>query len=797
MNTTLPGMGASCVRLLLVFLLSITSALHAASITWTGTAGDGAYATAANWQGGVAPANNDYQDTAVFNSGARTVTVPASRKVAGLSFLTAGWTLSAGSFSELTTLSSSGSGTNTLVGVTAHAHATWTINTGNTVVLPSLYERDKNITLTGGGTLQMNASIGGYSGTAGTWGIHIVNGRLRFNTATPYTSGTGGAVFINGPDASLELPTTITGANSLIGAGRIVDQLGDGLAIDDIGGGYVKIYPLSELSPPMPGNWQLQFEDNFDGTTLDGAKWRLGQHWPGMAGTAGMAPENITVSNGKLQIKSEQRSVTYSGTTKSYASGEVSSFVNFRQQHGYFEARVKYPAVTGLWPAFWLMPDRGDYGWKDGYFRSYVKFDLTAVSPGTINTAELKVKVSALEAGTDNNVVFMKVDNDSWTESTLTWNNAPVPNPVWIAQRWNQAVVGQDMTINVKDFIVQQMAGDKKISFALADTFMKTRNIKFHSSEAVNQADRPRLVINGVTYYATEDGYVRWGTLANNNYGSTVDLVVEDSWGDTATTFNGGMEIDIMESLGIWGANETSHAAHWDGYGTQHQSTGWHNILSAPTGDGFHTYGLYWQPGLLEFYVDGIRTASWNNTRVMSVPAYMILSLQLGGWDNNNAGPQVHNQIMEVDWVRVWSGTRTALDAVIVDNTDTANVTVTGTWTNSTSTTGYFGSNYVNDGNIDKGTKIFSFKPPITVSGNYLVYARWTSGTNRATNVPIDIVKSDGSVSTVSVNQQAGGAQWNLLGTYSLSPTNREVRFRTTSTNGYVIADSVCVIPAP
>ena len=487
-----------------LFVIALCPAL-AATRTWTGGAGDGLYVTGTNWDAGVAPANNDYQDTARFDLGAQTVTVPSSRKVFGLNFATAGWTLSGGSFSELTALSSAGAGTNTLVGVTAHADATWTVNSGNTVIVPSLYERDKDITLTGGGTLQFNASIGGYSGTVGSWGLRIVNGRARFTTSTPYLSGTAGAVFISGPDASLELATSVSGANSLITAGRIVDELGDGLAIDDIGGGYVKVYPVSELLPPIPGTWQLEFEDTFDGNTLDGTKWRLGQHYSGMAGSANLAPENVSVSNGKLQIKSEQRSVTYGGVTNLMPRVRSASFVNFRQQYGYFEARVKYPAVTGLWPAFWLMPDRGDYGWKDGYFRSYVKFDLTGVNPGAINTAELRMKASAVEAlqsGDHNNVLFMKLEDDSWSESTLTWNNAPVPNPAWIAQRWDQAVAGQDMTVDVKDFITQQMAGDKKISFVLADTFMRTKNVKFHSSEAANQADRPRLVINGVTYYA-------------------------------------------------------------------------------------------------------------------------------------------------------------------------------------------------------------------------------------------------------------------------------------------------------
>lgn len=770
---------------------------QAATRTWTGTAGDGAFATAGNWSGGVAPSNTAYQDTALFNAGAQTVTVPSGRKIHTLTFQTSGWTLSTGSFADIAVVNSAGTGTNTLVGLTAAYDATWTIGAGSTVITPSLYQRNKDITLTGGGTLQINSSISGYGGTVGDWGLRVVDGLARINVAAPYTSTCAGAVFIAGPEAVLEIKTTVSNANSLVSSGRIVDSLGDGLAIDDIGGGFVRIYPLSELLPPVPGNWTLQFEDDFDGSSMDGTKWRLGQHWAGIGGSGGVAPENVTVSGGKLRIKSEQRAVSYGGAAKSYATGEVSTFFNYRQQYGYFAARIKYPAVTGLWPAFWLMPDRGSYGWKDSYYRSYVKFDLTGVNPGTINTAELKVKVSAVETGSANNVVFMKLNDDSWSESTVTWNNAPTPDPVWIAHRWNSATVGQDMTVDAKDFVVQQMAGDKTISFVLADTFMKTRNVKFHSREAATPADRPRLVINGVTYYATEDAYVRWGTLANNNYGTATTLAVEDDWADTTTTFNGGMEIDIMESLGIWGANETSHAIHWDGYDAQHQSTGFHNILSAPTDDGFHTYGLYWQPGVLEFYVDGIRTATWSNSRVMSVAAYMILSLQLGGWDGNNPGAQVHNQVMEVDWVRAWSGTRSDLDAVVVDNTDTANTVAVGAWTNSTSTTGYFGSNYINDGNTAKGTKTFSFKPPITVAGNYLVYARWTSGTNRATNVPVDVIKADGSTSTVTVNQQVDGAQWNLLGTYNLSPANAEVRYRTTGTNGYVLADSITVIPAP
>jgi beta-glucanase (GH16 family) len=784
--------------------LGAAGVLPAANRTWIDSAGDGSFATSANWSGGVVPANNDYQDTAIFGSPSapRCVHVPAGRSIFGLRFETAGWSLTGSAFNDIRNVYSAGSGTNSTAQLLNQKYSgNWTVAPGNNLVLGGgLYQRNYNITLTGGGTLRVGSAITGYGGTAGAWGVHLQDATLRVNAASPYSSTSAGAVFLEAPGARLQLLSTVASVQTLIGT-RIVDGLGGGLQVADLGGGVVEVSPASPAGsdpvPPMPGNWTVTFQDEFHGTILDGMKWRLGQHWAGIAGSAGVAPENVTVNGGTLRIKSEQRPVSYGGANFSYASGEVSSFFQFRQQYGYFEARIKYPAVTGLWPAFWLMPDRGDYGWKDGFYRSLVKFDLTGVNPGPITSAELKLKVSAVESGNSNNLVFMKVSDDAWTESTVTWNTMPVPDPVWIAQRWNQAVAGQDVTIDVKDFVAQQMAGDKKISFMVADTFLKTKNVKFHSREAANQADRPRLVINGVTHYASEDAHVRWGTLANTNYGSAVELAVEDSWGDTATTFNGGMEVDILEALGIWGADETHHALHWDGYGSSHHTTGWSNVFSPATDDGFHTYGVYWQPGLLEFYVDGVRTATWSNARVMSVPAYMILSLQLGGWDNNIPGAQVHNQVMEVDWVRAWSGTRSGLTAMVVDNSHAANLVVTGSWTNSTANSGYYAANYAHDGNEAKGTKVFSFKPPITTSGTYQVYARWTSGTNRASNVPLEIVKADGSLTTLSINQQNGGSQWSLLGTYPLAPANAEVRLRTDATNGFVIADAIRVVPAP
>ena len=351
------------------------------------------------------------------------------------------------------------------------------------------------------------------------------------------------------------------------------------------------------------------------------------------------------------------RSYSFSGTAYNYASSEISTFKTFRQQYGFFEVRAKFPGVTGMWPAFWLMPDRATYGNLDGYYRSYIKFDLTGV--GSVTSAQLKLTASAANTGV-NNVLVMKVRNDSWTESGITWNNAPVPDPAWIKQYYNQAYsVGTQITTDVTAFVQERLAGHK-VSFVLADTFMRVQQVKFYSREFGTQASRPQLIINGVTYYATEDAYVEAGTQANTTHGTGTELIVRDDWGDTATTYNGGMEFDIMESLGIHGPNSTFQTMHWDGYGADHQSISSGLLNFAATGDGYHTYGLYWQSGLAEFYVDGVKSFSWSNARVCSVPCFIILSLQLGGWDNNNPGAQVDNQTLQVDYVRAWSGTKSA-----------------------------------------------------------------------------------------------------------------------------------------
>jgi beta-glucanase (GH16 family) len=446
--------------------------------------------------------------------------------------------------------------------------------------------------------------------------------------------------------------------------------------------------PLSAQTPApvgVPGTWTLTLNEEFNSSSLDASRWRLGTHHEGIAGQGGNARENIAVGSGVLTLTAEQRAVSYGGAPFAYATGEISTFSTvttggvkqgFTQRYGYFEARMRHDQATGLWPAFWLMPDRGYYGPQStgipagqtepwgGFERSYLKFITGAGSPSSVTSAILRVRIAAIQKSQKSNVVAFGVTNDSWTETGITWGNMPATEALWRAQSAGTPAVGAYIDLDVTAFVASQAAiGDKTYSLCLADTFMKDNRVTYHSREAANSADRPVLIINGTSYAADADAMVSAGSYSNLNYGTTATLKIRDHFYNTANTgtdsYGQGMEVDIMETLGIWGVDTTSHALHWDGYGANHQAAGWGPVPAYDSDLVFHTYGLYWEAGLIEFYVDGVKTGEHIDPRVMNIPAYLILSLQLGGWDGNTPTAAVDGKQLDVDYVRAWSGTRT------------------------------------------------------------------------------------------------------------------------------------------
>lgn len=99
-----------------------------------------------------------------------------------------------------------------------------------------------------------------------------------------------------------------------------------------------------------------------------------------------------------------------------------------------------------------------------------------------------------------------------------------------------------------------------------------------------------------------------------------------------------GGELDVCEhrQVGIYGtniANIVSDNVHWNGYGSQEQSTGSPNVGSG-LATGFHTYSLLWSYDSYDFGIDG--STAWHTGSDGSPPtppfgsgAYIILSSQV------------------------------------------------------------------------------------------------------------------------------------------------------------------------
>ena len=110
----------------------------------------------------------------------------------------------------------------------------------------------------------------------------------------------------------------------------------------------------------------LVFSDEFNGTSLNSSKWETQYPWGGTLETNEeqqcYSPDSVSVKNGILSLTAIEQTVTCMGIYEQrsnlpYRSGMIASHSHFSFKYGFAEIRAKVPAGTGLWPAFWLLPE--------------------------------------------------------------------------------------------------------------------------------------------------------------------------------------------------------------------------------------------------------------------------------------------------------------------------------------------------------------------------------------------------------------------------------------------------------
>ncbi|MDQ0914569.1 polysaccharide lyase family 8 super-sandwich domain-containing protein [Paenibacillus sp. V4I5] len=124
---------------------------------------------------------------------------------------------------------------------------------------------------------------------------------------------------------------------------------------------------------------------------------------------------------------------------------------------------------------------------------SYVKFDVSAIT-GTISSAKVRLVPTGVGSSLTTNQAELVSDN-SWGESTLTWNNKPASGTM--LGTWSGMVVGVPVEIDVTSQVQTALAGDHLISLRISSPtdVGSAGDITYGSREKSDASVRPVLII--------------------------------------------------------------------------------------------------------------------------------------------------------------------------------------------------------------------------------------------------------------------------------------------------------------
>ncbi|MBE7088371.1 MAG: glycosyl hydrolase family protein [Clostridiales bacterium] len=220
-------------------------------------------------------------------------------------------------------------------------------------------------------------------------------------------------------------------------------------------------------------NLALIWQDEFIGDELDLTKWGYqtgirdfyngrasgSKHW-GNNELQYYTEDSVTVQDGVLTITAQKREME----EMEYTSARILTRDLAYFTYGYFEARIKLPAVNGMWPAFWMLPQpNGENGTANDYG--------TWAASGEIDIMEAKGRVdneigNALHFGGNwpNNTYL--ADNErlnssisewhtygiDWRSDKITWYVDGVQSFTLESERWWTASSNEDSAPFDRDF---------------------------------------------------------------------------------------------------------------------------------------------------------------------------------------------------------------------------------------------------------------------------------------------------------------------------------------------------------
>jgi hypothetical protein len=310
-----------------------------------------------------------------------------------------------------------------------------------------------------------------------------------------------------------------------------------------------------------------------------------------------------------------------------------------------------------------------------------------------------------------------------------------------------------------------------------------------------NYNSRGGSKVSLVVIHSCEGGYAGcWGWLRNSKAGASAHYVVKED-GSEVTQL-------VREANRAW---HVSAAYQCSRAGNQQCSK---NGVSTNTFSvGIEHAGFASQSSWSNGIIEKSARLTCDITRDHGIPRdrnHVVSHGQLQPWNRTDPGknwPWNHY----IDRVRAHCGSSgggggTTGPTIIVDsnnannNKAVAKIELTGQWTSTAATPGYYGTGYW-FANTAPVSAPATFWFHVSASGSRTIDAWWTAGANRSDGATFIAYNASGKeLGRRSVSQKTNGSKWVTLGTWSFTPGwNKVVLSRWGAEGSVVIADAVRV----
>ncbi len=462
---------------------------------------------------------------------------------------------------------------------------------------------------------------------------------------------------------------------------------------------------------------QLIFEDNFDGTELDAAKWNLGTPENQPARTADVrlwdpAMVELDQENGHLLLKME-----WDAEAKKARTGAVTTKGLFEYGYGYYEASVKFPLTYGRSNCFTVTAGGVEMDiMRSINGRDAVTYEhkLSGGGNGAVTVAALEKNLINIYDGRFHTFGLLRTPEgytfyiDGKESAFIPADQfAPVAEDGFISLCWEASKIngsGRNESLNstpaemVVDYVrvysslpeVLSKPVNTEPELVFNDDFDGTEldNTKWEKCPEWDRQGKSRWQ-NDLSYLDGEGnlilkmdwdeeaqlvncGAVRTAGRFEYGYGYYEARIKftdhHGAWGAfwmmcgaVSGTENGaadGVEIDIIESIynqdGIY-----NHNLHWDGYGADHKVASPTLLREINIYDGeYHTFGVLRSETGYFFYIDGQLSSlvTPQNCEPCPVDGYMKLTCEAAEWSGAGTPESIADMPAEmiVDYVRVW-----------------------------------------------------------------------------------------------------------------------------------------------